>query len=82
MGNLTLFMHVSLDGFGSGINGQMDWIHVDDEIFDYGAEEYMQPILPYTEEKHISLWKAIGQRRQINRTQQNMISNIQNGTNT
>ena len=38
MGNLTLFMHVSLDGFGSGINGQMDWIHVDDEIFDYGAE--------------------------------------------
>lgn len=38
MGNLTLFMHISLDGFGSGINGQMDWIHVDKEIFDYGAE--------------------------------------------
>lgn len=38
MGNLTLFMHISLDGFGSGINGQMDWIHVDDEIFDDGAE--------------------------------------------
>jgi dihydrofolate reductase len=38
MGSLTLFMHVSLDGFASGINGQMDWIHVDDEIFDYGAE--------------------------------------------
>jgi len=38
MGNLTLFMHISLDGFGSGINGQMDWIHVDDEIFDYGAK--------------------------------------------
>jgi dihydrofolate reductase len=38
MGNLVLFMHISLDGFGSGLNGQMDWIHVDDEIFDYGAE--------------------------------------------
>jgi dihydrofolate reductase len=38
MGKLTLFMHVSLDGFGAGINGQMDWIHVDEEIFDYGAE--------------------------------------------
>ena len=38
MGNLTLFMHVSLDGFASGINGQMDWIHVDNEIFEYGAE--------------------------------------------
>src|SRR5512138_635645 len=37
MGKLTLFMHVSLDGFGAGINGEMDWIHVDDEIFDYGA---------------------------------------------
>lgn len=38
MGNLTLFMHVSLDGFGAGINGQLDWAHVDDEIFDHGAE--------------------------------------------
>jgi len=38
MGTLTLFMHVSLDGFGAGIHGEMDWIHVDDEIFDYGAE--------------------------------------------
>ena len=38
MGNLTLFMHVSLDGFACGINGEMEWIHVDDEIFDYGAE--------------------------------------------
>lgn len=38
MGNLTLFMHVSLDGFAAGPNGQMDWIHVDDEIFDHGAE--------------------------------------------
>jgi len=31
-------MHISLDGFAAGINGEMDWIHVDDEIFDYGAE--------------------------------------------
>jgi dihydrofolate reductase len=38
MGNLTLFMHISLDGFGCGINSEMDWIHVDEEIFDYGAE--------------------------------------------
>ena len=28
-------MHVSLDGFVAGPNGEMDWIHVDDEIFDY-----------------------------------------------
>jgi dihydrofolate reductase len=38
MGNLTLFMHISLDGFAAGINGEMDWIHVDEEIFNDGAE--------------------------------------------
>ncbi len=38
MGNLTLFMHISLDGFAAGLNGEMGWIHVDDEIFDHGAE--------------------------------------------
>lgn len=38
MGKIVLFMHVSLDGFAAGTNGEMDWIHVDDEIFDFGAE--------------------------------------------
>lgn len=38
MANLVLFMHVSLDGFVAGPNGEMDWIHVDDEIFDYGGK--------------------------------------------
>ena len=38
MGKIILFMHVSLDGFAAGTNGEMDWIHVDDEIFDHGAE--------------------------------------------
>lgn len=38
MGKLTLFMHISLDGYAAGMNEQMEWIHVDDEIFDHGAE--------------------------------------------
>ena len=38
MGNLVSFVHVSLDGFVAGLNGEMDWIHVDEAIFDYGAE--------------------------------------------
>ncbi len=28
-------MHVSLDGFVAGINGEMDWIKVNEELFDY-----------------------------------------------
>ena len=31
-------MHTSLDGFVAGANGEMDWIWVDEEIFEYGAE--------------------------------------------
>lgn len=37
MRRLVSFMHVSLDGFVAGPNGEMDWIKVDDEIFDYAG---------------------------------------------
>ena len=37
MRKLILFMHVSLDGFVAGPTGEMDWIKVDDEIFDFGG---------------------------------------------
>ena len=37
MGKIVLFMHVTLDGFVAGPNGEMDWIHIDDEIFDYAG---------------------------------------------
>ncbi|MCE1165751.1 MAG: dihydrofolate reductase family protein [Bacteroidetes bacterium] len=35
MGKIISFMHMSLDGFVAGPNGEMDWIKVNDEIFDY-----------------------------------------------
>lgn len=35
MRNLIFFMHTSLDGFVAGLNGEMDWIKVDEEIFDF-----------------------------------------------
>lgn len=35
MRNLIFFMHTSLDGFVTGPHGEMNWIHVDDEIFDF-----------------------------------------------
>jgi dihydrofolate reductase len=38
MRKIISFMHVSLDGFVAGPNGEMDWIKVDEEIFDYVAK--------------------------------------------
>ncbi|MBK8503169.1 MAG: dihydrofolate reductase family protein [Saprospiraceae bacterium] len=35
MRRIISFMHISLDGFVAGLNGEMDWIKVDEEIFDY-----------------------------------------------
>jgi dihydrofolate reductase len=39
MRKLVLFMHVSVDGFVAGPNGQMNWINVNEEIFDMAAEQ-------------------------------------------
>src|SRR5258706_15245547 len=35
MKKIISFMHISLDGFVEGLNGEMDWIKVDEKIFDY-----------------------------------------------
>jgi dihydrofolate reductase len=35
MKKVISFMHISLDGFVAGPNGEMDWIKVDEEIFDF-----------------------------------------------
>jgi dihydrofolate reductase len=35
MRRIISFMHLSLDGFVAGPNGEMDWIKVNEEIFDY-----------------------------------------------
>lgn len=37
MRNLIFFMHTSLDGFVAGLNGEMDWINIDEELFDFVA---------------------------------------------
>lgn len=38
MRKIVQFMHVSLDGFVAGPNGEMGWIKVDNEIFDFAAK--------------------------------------------
>lgn len=35
MRSIISFMHMSLDGFVAGPNGEMNWIKVDEEIFDF-----------------------------------------------
>lgn len=35
MRKIIAFMHISIDGFVAGPNGEMDWIKVDEEIFDH-----------------------------------------------
>jgi dihydrofolate reductase len=37
MRSLIFCMHTSLDGFVAGPNGEMDWITVDEEMFDFVA---------------------------------------------
>jgi dihydrofolate reductase len=37
MRHLIFFMHTSLDGFVAGPNGEMNWIKVDEEMFDFVA---------------------------------------------
>ena len=37
MRKIVSFMHISLDGFVAGPQGEMDWIIVDQEIFDYAG---------------------------------------------
>jgi len=38
MRKIILFMHTTLDGFTAGLNGEMDWIKLNDEMFDYAAK--------------------------------------------
>jgi dihydrofolate reductase len=42
MRKLILFMHTSLDGFVAGTKGEMDWIIVGEEMFDYAAQQTEQ----------------------------------------
>ena len=38
MRKLVLFMHLSLDGFAAGLNGELDWISYDGELEKYAED--------------------------------------------
>ena len=35
MRKIVVSVHMSLDGFVAGPNGEMDWIHVDEDLFNH-----------------------------------------------
>ncbi|RAJ24536.1 RibD domain-containing protein [Pedobacter cryoconitis] len=39
MRKIVLLIHITLDGFAAGPNGEMDWIHINEEMFDYIGEQ-------------------------------------------
>ncbi|HEY2721262.1 MAG TPA: dihydrofolate reductase family protein [Chitinophagaceae bacterium] len=39
MRKIVSFMHLTVDGYAAGPDGEMDWIHVDDEIFDFAGDQ-------------------------------------------
>ncbi len=39
MRKLIVFMHISLDGFVAGPKGEMDWINVESDIFEYAGNQ-------------------------------------------
>jgi dihydrofolate reductase len=39
MRKIVLFMHTSLDGFVAGSKGEMNWIIVDETLFDYALQQ-------------------------------------------
>jgi dihydrofolate reductase len=38
MRHVVVFMHISLDGYVAGPNGEMDWINVNEEMFEYAGQ--------------------------------------------
>lgn len=42
MRKIISFMHISLDGFVAGPNGELNWVNVDQEIFDHVGKRISQ----------------------------------------
>lgn len=51
MRKLINFMHISLDGFTAGPNGEMDWIKLEDGIFDF--------VKTFTDESDLAIYGRV-----------------------
>ncbi|MBK7850622.1 MAG: dihydrofolate reductase family protein [Bacteroidetes bacterium] len=66
MRNLVFFMHTSLDGFVAGPKGELNWVSINDEIFDFVATMTAQADTALygrvTYEMMQSYWPTAGQQ--------------------
>ncbi|NCT74880.1 MAG: dihydrofolate reductase family protein [Chitinophagaceae bacterium] len=66
MRRIISFMHISLDGFVAGPNGEMNWIKIDEEIFDHVGNRIRQTEAALygrvTYEMMENYWPAAGAR--------------------
>ncbi len=53
MRSLILHMHISLDGFVAGLNGELNWITINEEIFDFVGMMTDKADTAFMEEKHM-----------------------------
>src|SRR5438046_2681814 len=89
MRKLVAFMHTSLDGFVAGPDGEMDWINVSDEMFEYAGKntrkadlalygrttfEMMEAYWPTAAQKANATWHDIEHSKWYNKVSKIVIS--------
>src|SRR5476651_118507 len=79
MRKVISFMHISLDGFVAGPNGEMNWIKVDEEIFDYVGKRISETDTALYGRVTYQMMENYWPTAEENRTRENTTLNIQSG---
>lgn len=79
MRKIISFMHISLDGFVAGPNGEIDWIKVNQEIFDYVGKRISEGDTSLYGRVTFQMMENYYLLQVTNQTQLNTKLNIQSG---
>jgi dihydrofolate reductase len=79
MRKIISFMHISLDGFVAGPNGEMNWVKVDEEIFDHVGKRISKGDTALYGRVTYQMMESYCLPQQTNRQPLSMILNIQSG---
>ena len=72
-------LHISLDGFVAGTNGEMNWININEEIFDHIGERIKEGNTALYGRVTYQMMESYWPQRLINQMLAGMILNIQSG---